>query len=101
MTTILKTRLAGSDHAVTTVTGGMKSYRREPCQECPWKVANTGLFPAKAFEHSANTAYDLSDHQFGCHESGTGKPATCAGFLLHGADRGLLVFSAISDGTQS
>jgi len=52
---------------------------------------NTGSFPAEAFQHSAGTAYDMSDHKFACHESGCEKPATCAGFLLRGADHNLAV----------
>ena len=50
-----------------------------------------GTFPAEAFRHSAETAYDMSQHSFACHESGAEKPATCAGFLLHGADHNLAV----------
>lgn len=50
-----------------------------------------GEFPAQAFEHSAITANDMSDHVFGCHDSGTNKPQTCAGFLLKGADHNLTV----------
>lgn len=30
-------------------------------------------------------------HTFGCHQSGSKKPATCAGFLLRGADHNLAV----------
>jgi hypothetical protein len=33
----------------------------------------------------------MSEKRFGCHESGTSKPATCAGFLLRGADHNLAV----------
>ncbi len=40
----------------------------------------------------------MSSHQFGCHESGTGKPATCAGFLLHGAHHNLAVRLAFLKG---
>lgn len=89
--TILNTRIAGPDHAVNTVEGGNRSYRREPCKDCPWKISATGIFPAEAFEHSANTAYDMSRNQFGCHESGAKKPAACAGFLLRGADNNLAI----------
>lgn len=53
--------------------------------------ANDGSFPAEAFRLSAATAYDMSDRRFGCHESGTQKPATCAGFLLRGAQHNLAV----------
>jgi hypothetical protein len=31
----------------------------------------------------------MSQHQFSCHESGAKKPATCAGFLLNGADHNM------------
>jgi len=86
---VIETRLAGLDHAVTSVISEGSSYRREPCVDFPWKKSATGVFPAEAFEHSANTAYDLSTHLFGCHQSGTSKPATCAGFLLNGSDHNL------------
>lgn len=78
-------------YQVVTVEGGRPCYRREPCGGCPWRVDQAGVFPAKAFRHSANTARDMSDHQFACHESGSTKPATCAGFLLRGADHNLSV----------
>jgi Family of unknown function (DUF6283) len=96
---IINSRLADADHAVTTVQGGKGSYRKEPCADCPWKTASVGIFPAKAFEHSANTAYDMSTHQFGCHESGTERPATCAGFLLRGAMHNLATRLAWSRGS--
>ena len=51
----------------------------------------TGSFPAEAFRHSAETAYDLSTRMFGCHESGTETPMTCAGFLLRGAQHNMAV----------
>lgn len=69
--------------------GGKGAYRRKPCSQCPWRKDATGVFPAEAFRHSAETAYDMSSHTFGCHESGTGKPQTCAGFLLRGAAHNL------------
>jgi hypothetical protein len=50
---------------------------------------NAGSFPAEAFRHSANTAEDMSQNTFACHESGVGKPAVCAGFLLRGAEHNL------------
>ncbi len=84
-------RPAGSEHQVVTVEGGGGQYRREPCADCPWRVDATGIFPAEAFRHSAPTAYDLADRTFGCHQSGKDKPATCAGFLLRGADHNLSV----------
>ncbi len=84
-TKITAVHSAGPDHQVLTVEGGSGSYRREPCPECPWRVDQTDGFPAEAFLHSANTAYDMATHIFGCHESGKENPATCAGFLLKGA----------------
>lgn len=81
-------RIADENNAVITVKGG-SAYRRTPCRGCPWKVSNTGSFPAEAFRISADTAYDQATSQFGCHESGAGRPATCAGFLLRNADNNL------------
>ncbi|WP_043003082.1 DUF6283 family protein [Comamonas testosteroni] len=81
----------GEEHQVVTVTGGNGSYRRTPCAKCPWRKDAVGEFPADAFRHSANTAYDMSTKTFGCHESGHIKPAICAGFLLRGADHNLKV----------
>jgi hypothetical protein len=54
-------------------------------------VENAGSFPAKAFEHSAHTAYDASMNTFACHMSGAVKPAICASFLLMNADNNLAV----------
>ena len=90
-TSISHVRAAGVDHQVITIVGGGPQYRRVPCSGCPWRKDTTGEFPAEAFRHSANTAYDMSDHVFGCHESGKDKPATCAGFLLRGAHHNLSV----------
>lgn len=87
----LQVRLAGDEHQVVTLQGGPGGYRRTPCPDCPWRTDATGVFPAEAFVHSAETAYDLATHMFGCHQSGTAKPATCAGFLLRGADHNLTV----------
>lgn len=84
-------RPAGPDHQVVTVEGGHKGYRKEPCPGCPWRVENTGEFPACAFEHSAPTAYDMAVPVFACHESGVNGGHTCAGFLLRGADHNLSV----------
>ena len=84
-------RPAGADHQVVTVQGGEGTYRRSPCSDCPWRVDAVGLFPAEAFRHSAGTAYDMSDRTFACHQSGTVKPAICAGFLLRGAEHNLTV----------
>lgn len=90
-TRITETRPAGPFDQVVTVEGGKGTYRKKPCAGCPWVTENDGTFPAEAFRHSASTAYDMSDRMFGCHESGTEKPATCAGFLLRGADHNLAV----------
>lgn len=101
-------RPAGEDHQVVSVTGGSHGYRRRPCgpQEpsearpgCPWRVDGTGFFPAEAFAHSADTAADLSGRMFGCHESGTEDPKTCAGFLLRGADHNMAVRMRMSTGS--
>lgn len=90
--TILNVRPAGNQHQVVSVTnGGAKRYRRTPCSDCPWRKDAVGVFPAEAFKHSAPTAYDMSQHLFGCHQSGSDKPATCAGFLLKGATHNLAV----------
>lgn len=90
-TTVTEARPAGPDHQVVTVTGGSGTYRKQPCGGCPWRVDQTGAFPAEAFAHSARTSYDMSQHQFSCHEAGHKKPAVCAGFLLRGADNNLSV----------
>lgn len=64
----------------------------QPCPECPWrKDSAIGAFPAEAYRHSARTAYDMAQTTFGCHMAGKGKPLTCAGFLLRGADHNLLI----------
>lgn len=89
LVTILATSKVGDDHAVSTIKGGNSAYRKKPCSDCPWKVSSTGVFPAMAFEHSAITAFDMSSHQFGCHQSGVSKPAACAGFLLAGSAHNL------------
>lgn len=92
-------RLADENHAVVTVKGGARTYRRQPCQECPWRRdAPIGAFPAEAYRLSAETAYDLSTHQFACHMSGAERPATCAGFLLRGATHNLGTRLALSRG---
>lgn len=87
--TVIAAASAGPDHQVLSLTGGSGAYRKSPCPGCPWRKDQTGTFPAEAFVHSARTAYDMSQHQFSCHESGHKKPATCAGFLLRGADHNL------------
>lgn len=58
------------------------SYRREVCGGCPWRLDQTGSFPAEAFRISAPTSYDVAFETFACHESELVKPAICAGFLL-------------------
>lgn len=90
-TIVLETRPAGDDHQVVSVRSAKKSYRKRPCSDCPWRLDAVGEFPAEAFRHSARTAYDMSEHVFACHQSGTEKPAACAGFLLRGADHNLTV----------
>ncbi len=89
---------ADPDHDVVTVHGGHGGYRRRPCSGCPWRTDQTGSFPLEAFTHSARTADDMSTHTFGCHESGTSRPVTCAGFLLRGAEHNLAVRMALSQG---
>ncbi|UDM18995.1 DUF6283 family protein [Vogesella sp. XCS3] len=84
-------RLADENHQVVTVEGGRGGYRKKPCKDCPWRKDAVGVFPAEAFRLSANTAYDMAGKTFGCHASGTSKPATCAGFLLRGAGHNLSV----------
>jgi hypothetical protein len=104
---IIGQRPAGSDHRVVTVASDGSQYRRQPCGGCPWRIDQTGEFPPEAFIHSARTAYDMSTHAFGCHESGTDRPVTCAGFLLRAyhnlavrlrASRGLIDLDGVSDG---
>lgn len=105
---ITDVRPVDEDHQVVTIKGGGGQYRREPCGGCPWRVDQTGQFPAGAFRESARTAYNMAESVFSCHESGTEKPATCAGFLMRGADHNIAVrmkyisgkwdFDAISDG---
>lgn len=74
-------------------------HRKTPCGGCPWKKENDGTFPAEAFRVSAGTAYDMSTRTFACHESGSKRPADCAGFLLHGAEHNLAIRLARSRGT--
>lgn len=84
-------RTADDENQVVTVEGGTGGCRRTPCGGCPWRKDQAGSFPAEAFRHSANTAHDMSERGFGCHESGIQKPALCAGFLLRGAEHNLRV----------
>jgi hypothetical protein len=88
---ITQIRPADANNQVVTVVGGEGHYRQQPCSKCPWRVDACGEFPAEAFRHSARTAHDMAIETFGCHESGSSKPATCAGFLLRGADHNLTV----------
>ncbi len=98
MTEIIRVRSAGDDHQVVTVEGGTGRYRRQPCGGCPWRTDQAGQFPPEAFIHSAETAYDMADRGFACHESGADRPATCAGFLLRGAAHNLAIRLRISSG---
>lgn len=83
----------------TVVSSGGHAHRTRPCSNCPWRVdAPVGAFPAEAYRHSARTAYDMAQTTFGCHNSTTEKPATCAGFLLRGADHNLTVRLAVMQG---
>lgn len=82
-------RMADENHAVLTVEGGRALWRREPCGGCPWRIDQTGAFPAEAFRLSANTSVDMSMNTFACHESGTTAPAICAGFIYKGAANNL------------
>lgn len=90
-TRLLEVRKAGSSHQVVTLVGGGHGYRKKPCNSCPWRVDCVGEFPAEAFRHSASTAYDMARNTFACHESGQSKPATCAGFLLKGANHNMTI----------
>jgi len=96
---VLRVRPAGDCHQVVTVEGGGGAYRKKPCNDCPWRVDAVGVFPAEAFRHSANTAYDMATHTFACHQAGAGRPTTCAGFLLRGANHNLTVRLRLMDGT--
>lgn len=67
-------------------------HRDKPCEQCPWrKDVPTGVFPAKAFKTSAQTAYDAAFSTFACHMSGKKMPATCAGFLMRHGEHNLSV----------
>lgn len=97
---VTKVRPADKDHAVLTVEGGRGHYRRQPCAGCPWRKDQVGAFPAEAFRLSAHTAYDMAQQTFACHESGSMKPAVCAGFLLRGAAHNLSVRLRAAQGTD-
>jgi hypothetical protein len=95
---ITDVRPVDENHRVVTIEGGSGEYRRKPCGGCPWRVDQTGEFPAGAFKESARTAYDMAEQMFSCHESGAKKPATCAGFLLRGADHNMRVRLSVITG---
>ncbi len=99
---VLRVQPVDDEHQVITLETQNRNrdiIRRKPCEECPWrKDAPVGAFPADAYRHSAVTAHDLSTHRFSCHMSGAGEPATCAGFLLRGAENNLAVRMAIMEG---
>ncbi|MEY8773001.1 DUF6283 family protein [Erwinia sp. ACCC 02193] len=89
--TVIQTRAAGEDHQVISLKKDSKACRRKPCPDCPWRKDAVGEFPAEAFRHSANTSYDMSQNVFACHDSGVDHAATCAGFILRGADNNLAI----------
>lgn len=98
-TRVTEKRLAGKDHAVVSVSGGdPKAYRREPCDECPWRTDIPKVFPSEAFRLSAHTAYDMADRTFACHMSGTKSPSTCAGFLLKNSRNNMQVRISVMKG---
>jgi hypothetical protein len=82
---------------VRSILSSAHNHRESPCTRpadgtptCPWAVdAPVGYFPPEVFKHSARTAYDRADTQFGCHTASQEKPATCAGFLLRGAQHNI------------
>lgn len=82
---------AGPNHRVLTIEGGSNAHCKRPCAQCPWRKDAVGIFPPDAFRHSAVTAYDMAPNTFGCHSRPTASPATCAGFLLVGAEHNLRV----------
>lgn len=94
---IIATHPVDDDTQVVTIKGGA-GYRVVPCLPCPWRVDQTGAFPAEAFRASAYTAYDMSTHEFACHVAGADKPTTCAGFLLNGAEHNLATRMKASKG---
>lgn len=60
------------------------SFRKRFCRTCPWLKANIGVFPARAFEVSAPTSYDIPDAfehgspSFQCHSD---PDRMCAGYI--------------------
>ena len=92
LTRTINVQPAGEGHQVVTdFSVKPHGYRRKPCSTCPWRIDAVGEFPAEAFRHSANTAYDTADQEFGCHQSGRDKPTTCAEFLLRCAHHNLII----------
>jgi hypothetical protein len=89
----------GKHRVITLLTDKPKAamvHRVTPCEQCPWRRdVPTGEFPVSAYKHSATTSYDLAETTFSCHMAGRDKPATCAGFLLRGADHNLAVRLAL------
>lgn len=82
----------GDEHQVVSVKSpGSAIHRKKPCPNCPWRVDAVGEFSAEAFRHSAETAYDMSNKIFACHEAGIQRTAIFAGFLLRGADHNLAI----------
>lgn len=86
---VTRARQADENYQVVTIVGGDGKYQTQPCSQCPWRKDQVGTFPAEAFRLSANTAYDMSEHNFACHMAGVEKPKTCAGFLLNGSRHNL------------
>lgn len=95
---VVEVRPADDEHDVITVEAAPLSYRRRPCGGCPWRLDQVGSFPSEVFRHSARTAHDLAANGFGCHESGIRHPATCAGFLLRGAEHNLGIRMRVAAG---
>jgi hypothetical protein len=98
-TRISDAAVADEGHMVVSTISDEQIYRKKPCKKCPWRVDAIGEFPPEAFRISANTAYEMASQMFGCHESGLAKPATCAGFLLRGAEHNLRARMSIYAGT--
>jgi hypothetical protein len=81
---LTRRRRAGENHAVVSIATytEVHAFRREPCEQCPWRKDQVGAFPTEAFRISAPTSYDAATTAFGCHMSKHAAPLTCAGFLL-------------------
>ncbi|MET0403169.1 MAG: DUF6283 family protein, partial [Cystobacter sp.] len=63
---IIERTIADDRNAVLKVSGGHGGlHRNTPCGGCPWRVDQTGSFPAEAFRISAHTAYDQAFESFG------------------------------------